>query len=406
LGLPPEDFDRDPVACLARLRDEYGDVCAFATGKVLLSRPEWTHWALARSNGATVNQQLEEPRQFQRPDLIRDHVETWMAARRTAQWHRLGRDVAERTAPVIRRSLRDFMDASGDSPANLTDCQLAALDAAGSVFIRDLKGPLRSALIAAADALQKGAMASFTLPYWLSARTRHRLRANTVFIEALIAHVRARRASKDPDEQPSDMLDLLLDARDDDRPAFTDLEVAQTLSINLGNLYTVGGTGLAWLLTAHAAHDLAKPGAVAREDWNRSVVKETLRVYPAVALMSRILVEDTSFGDMTVPAGHSVQLSPLLLHTDPRWWREDPSRFDPARWLADEVHDPHAYLPYGAGPRICTGVHLSNAVLETAADLLADRVVTGKSGLPRRRWGAVTQPRKLRLRIGAGTEAG
>ncbi|THV40176.1 cytochrome P450 [Glycomyces buryatensis] len=404
--MPPKDFDRDPIACLARLRDEYGDVCSFAAGRVLLARPEWTNWAMARSNSATVADQTEEPRQFSRPDLIRDHVETWMAARRTAQWHRLGRDVAERTAPAIRLRLREFMDASGDSPASLTDCQLAVLDAAGSVFVRDLEGPLRSVLISAADLLQQESMASFTLPYWLSSRARRRLRVNTVWIEALVAHVGERRAARDAAEPPSDLLDLLLDARDDDRPAFTDLEVAQALSINLGNLYTVGGTGLAWLLTAYGEHDIVRPEAVGAEDWARAVVKETLRLYPSVALTSRILTEDAKFGDVTVPAGDSVFLSPLLLHTDPRWWREDPSRFDPTRWLAEEVHDPHAYLPYGAGPRICTGVHISNAVLESAADLLANRAVTGNSGLPRRRWGSVTQPRKLRVRIGRDTKTG
>lgn len=403
LGLPPDDFDRDPVACLARLRDEYGDVCTVAPGRILLARPEWTHWTLARSNSATVAEQVEEPRQFRRPDLIRDHVETWMAARRTAQWHRLGRDVAERTAPAIRQRLREFMDASADSPARLADCQLAALDAAGSVFVRDLEGPLRSALISAAALLQKETAASFSLPYWLSPRTRRRLHANTVWIDAFVAHVEARRAARDAAEPPSDLLDLLLDARDEDRPAFTDLEVAQSLSINLGNLYTVGGTGLAWLLAAYREHDIVRPEAVGAEDWARVVVKETLRLYPSVSLLSRILSEDAEFGEVTVPAGESVFLSPLLLHTDPRWWREDPSRFDPARWLVEEVHEPHAYLPYGAGPRICTGVHISNAVLEAAADLLANRTVTGSSGLPKRRWGSVTQPRKFRVRIGRDT---
>jgi unspecific monooxygenase len=298
------------------------------------------------------------------------------------------------------------MDASGDAPAGLTDCQVAALDAAGSVFIRDLEGSLRTAFIPAADILQKEGAASFTLPYWVSLRARRRLRVNTVWIEALVAHVEARRAARDAAEPPSDLLDLLLDARDDGRPAFTDLEVAQSLSINLGNLYTVGGTGLAWLLTAYGEHDIDRPETVGAEAWARVVVKETLRLYPSVSLTSRILLEDAEFGDVTVPAGESVFLSPLLLHTDPRWWREDPSRFDPERWLAEEVHDPHAYLPYGAGPRICTGVHISNAVLETAADLLANRTVTGYSSPPKRRWGAITQPEKFRVRIGRGAETG
>lgn len=406
LGLPPNDFDRDPIACLTRLRNEHGDVFAFAAGKAVIARPEWVNWALARTNRETIVDLPEPSRDIGRESLIRDRVEMWMATRRTAQWHRLGRDIAERTAPAVRSRLTAFMDAAANAPVGLADCQVAVLDAAKSVFIRDLEGGLYTALLEAAELLQAEGSASLTLPYWLSRRTRRRLRANTALIEALIAHVRARRDSRAPDEPPSDLLDLLLHARDDDRPTFTDLEVAQTLSINLGNLYTVGGTGLAWLLAAHAAHDLARPAAVTREDWNRYVVKETLRIYPPVALTSRILVEDTRFGDVTVPAGHSIFLSPLLLHTDARWWREDPSRFDPARWLADEVHDPHAYFPYGGGPRICTGVHLSNAVLEAAADLLEDRAVAGSSGLPRRRWGVVAQPRNLRLRISVRAEAG
>ncbi|MEU6246754.1 cytochrome P450 [Glycomyces sp. NPDC047010] len=238
-----------------------------------------------------------------------------------------------------------------------------------------------------------------TLPYAVSIRTRRRLHANTAWIEALTAHARTRRASRGPDDPPADLLDLLVDAREDDALAFTDLEAAQSISINLGNLYRVGGTGLAWLLAAHAAHDTARPDGIAREDWTGAVVKEVLRVYPAVTLTSRTLADDAAFGDVIVPAGTSVYLSPLLLHTDPRWWRADPGRFDPARWLAAEVHDPHAYLPYGAGPRRCTGDRLANAVLESAADLLADRRTTGSSGLPARRWGSVTQPRRLRISV-------
>jgi len=406
LGLPPDDFDRDPIACLARLRDEYGDVFSFAPGKIVVARPAWVHWALARTNRETHVDPPPSPRRGEQRPLIRSRVETWMATRRTAQWHRLGREVAEQSTPVIRRSLQRFLDAAEGSPARLADCEHAILDAAGGVFIRDLEGNLRNALIRASDLLLEEGSASFKLPYWLSVRTRRRLRANTVWIESLVAHVSARRASRVAEEPPSDLLDLLLDARDGDLPAFTDLEVAQTLSINLGNLYTVGGTGLAWLLTAHGAHDLTRPETVGREDWNRAVVKETLRVYPTVTLTSRILAEDTTFGDVTVPAGDSVYLSSLLLHTDPRWWREDPSQFDPERWLADEVHDPHAYLPYGAGPRICTGVHISNAVLEAAADLLATRTVTARPGPPKRFWGAIAQPRRFRVHVSrnGGTE--
>ncbi len=404
-GLPPDDFDRDPVASLARLRGEYGDVYAFGAGKVALARPEWARWVLAHTNRETLVDPPEPPRAVQRRGLVRDNVETWMATKRTAQWHRLGRDIAERTVPGIRLHLEQFLDRAEHAAIRMRDCERVLLDAAGAIFIRDLEGDLRAKMIRAAALLIPQGMSSIAPPAWLSLWTHRRIRANDAMIEALLAHVASRRASRNPDEPPSDLLDLLLDARDDDGPAFTDLDVAQTLSINLGNLYTVGGAGLAWLLAAHGAHDFARPETTSREDWARAVVKETLRAYPPVALTSRVLVEDREFGDYTVSADNSVFISPLLFHTDPRWWREDPSRFDPARWLADKVHEPHAYLPYGAGPRMCTGVHISNAVLETAADLLDGRTVTSRSGPIKPQWDAIARPRRFRVRVGRDESA-
>ncbi|GAA2263849.1 hypothetical protein GCM10009853_016420 [Glycomyces scopariae] len=398
LGLPPDDFDRDPIASLNRLRGEYGDVFAFAAGNVLVARPAWVHWVLARTNRETRVDAPEPPPRLQRQPLIRGRVERWMAARRTAQWHRLGRDIAERTAPLMRARLQEYLDTG--RPLRLADCERAVLAAADLVFLHDMGDDLRSLLIPAAELLLEEGAATVILPPWMSLRTRKRLRANDVWISALLAHVRTRRAARRPGEAPADMLDLLIDAEDEDGPVFSDLEAAQTLSINLGNLYAVGGSGLGWLLTAHAAHDLARPAGTDRAAWVAAVVKETLRAYPAVSLTSRTLMEEAHFGDVTVPAGTSVFVSPLMLHTDPRWWRSDPGRFDPARWLAAEVHDPHAYVPYGSGPRVCTGVHIANAVLENAADLLADRTVTARPGPVQREWGAITRPRRFRVRVG------
>ena len=97
-----------------------------------------------------------------------------------------------------------------------------------------------------------------------------------------------------------------------------------------------------------------------------AVLAETLRLWPPSWMFSRRVLEPLMLGDHTVRAGTLCLVSPALLHRDPRWWAE-PEQFRPDRWLrrvageADRF-DPKspgqprgAYLPFGAGPRMCIG---------------------------------------------------
>ena len=98
--------------------------------------------------------------------------------------------------------------------------------------------------------------------------------------------------------------------------------------------------------------------------YTQMVIKETMRLYPAVHTLARqALVDDEVIG-RRVPKGSSVLVVPWLLHRHPRIWdRADtfnPERFSPER--ARGRH-PFAYIPFGAGPRICLGANF--AMLET-----------------------------------------
>ena len=56
-----------------------------------------------------------------------------------------------------------------------------------------------------------------------------------------------------------------------------------------------------------------------------------------------------------MPKGSLVLIAPWVLHRHRRFWIA-PDRFDPSRFLPDQPAPPRfAYMPFGAGPRICVG---------------------------------------------------
>jgi cytochrome P450 len=111
-----------------------------------------------------------------------------------------------------------------------------------------------------------------------------------------------------------------------------------------------------------------------------AVLAETLRLWPPSWMFSRRILAPVELAERTVQVGTMCLVSPALLHRDPRWWAE-PERFRPDRWLrrgpgdADRF-DPKspgqprgAYLPFGAGPRMCIGEQFA---WSEAATMLAE----------------------------------
>ena len=76
---------------------------------------------------------------------------------------------------------------------------------------------------------------------------------------------------------------------------------------------------------------------------------------PAFAIGRRAEAE-TEIGGYVIPAGSDVLVSQYATHRHPRFWRDaetfDLSRFTPER---EQARHPHAYFPFGAGPRACIG---------------------------------------------------
>jgi cytochrome P450 len=88
----------------------------------------------------------------------------------------------------------------------------------------------------------------------------------------------------------------------------------------------------------------------------RDVFREVLRLYPPVPMMVRQNAKPEAMRGRSVAKGAQIVISPWHLQRHERIWA-DPDAFDPDRWSRDETRTcaRDAYLPFSAGPRVCTG---------------------------------------------------
>ncbi|KAJ6718843.1 CYTOCHROME P450 714C2-LIKE [Salix purpurea] len=99
----------------------------------------------------------------------------------------------------------------------------------------------------------------------------------------------------------------------------------------------------------------------------KMVVLEVLRLYPAVALVSRQTLQDVKLCDMQVPKGVNIWIWGPALHRDPDLWGPDADKFNPGRFIdgvSGACKSSHAYIPFGVGARVCPGKKLGMIQME------------------------------------------
>lgn len=96
-------------------------------------------------------------------------------------------------------------------------------------------------------------------------------------------------------------------------------------------------------------------------------IKESLRLYPSVPFISRILDEDFVTNDhFVIPKGTIANVHIYDVHRNPKIY-PDPEKFDPDRFLSENVlkRHPFAYIPFSAGPRNCIGQKFATLEIKT-----------------------------------------
>jgi cytochrome P450 len=94
--------------------------------------------------------------------------------------------------------------------------------------------------------------------------------------------------------------------------------------------------------------------------YSRAVLDETLRLFPPAWAIGREPREDVVVAGIAIPRGTQIIVCPWVMHRDARFFA-DPDRFWPERWLTEPAPPRFAYLPFGAGPRVCIGSHFALA---------------------------------------------
>lgn len=174
-------------------------------------------------------------------------------------------------------------------------------------------------------------------------------------------------------EAPEDFLTLLLRAGQDTGEPLSEDEVIDNLLTFLAAGHETTARSLAWtfyllanspdnLRRAETEIDAATLNINEPAKWGdellflTAVIKESMRLYPAAPILSRTAIGKDKLGDLSIDAGTEVVVSTWVLHRHRKLWR-DPDNFDPTRFLGDEgkAIDRFAYLPFGAGPRVCIG---------------------------------------------------
>lgn len=276
------------------------------------------------------------------------------------EFTRVGLDVLERTI---------FPDGLGGDPEDIRNGMKRYFEAIGQIDPIDLFGLPAS------------------MPRLGRLKARPALRVFEQAIDAIIA-TRQRRIAENPERVPQDLLTLLLKAEDPQTGArLSEIEVRSNILTFIAAGHETTANCLTWSLfllsqsaewrervRAEAERELDGPvdGLADCLVETRAVLDEANRLYPPITAVSRAAVGPDELAGHAIRRGTMIVIAPYVLHRHRTLW-SDPDRFDPMRFLdgARDRISRFAYLPFGAGPRVCIGATFA---MQEAAIVLATLV--------------------------------
>ncbi len=394
-------FFRDPIGCMRTLQQKYGSLVAL--GPIAFGEPTKLH---VLAIGPEFNRQvLGDPAKFRTtgqfihgPNNSAQRRIRFGLTRMNGPQHKQQRQLI--LPPFHKKAVAGYHDLTVELAQEVigqwkpgrrdvyVDMRAVTLRIASAVLF----GHEASDANRIGHLLEVWARRNFSGPVWffpvnIPGTPYHRLLKHAELVEREILRLVEKRR-RDPSNR-TDVLSILIQARDDENRGMTDMELVGQATILFGASFETTASTLTWTVFLLAQHpeimrqlvdelDRVLGGnAPAREQLPQlsfldRVIKESMRILPPVPFTIRAADEDQiPMGSLTLGHGTRVICSHFLTHHLADIYPE-PELFRPDRWR--EV-DPtqYEYMPFSAGPRACVGAMFAIQVLKISLAIMLQK---------------------------------
>jgi cytochrome P450 len=396
----PSRYPFDQLALNLEARG-FGDIAHYQLGPIRvyqLNHPDLIQQVL-----------IEQSDRFQKPDLLKNRLRPalgtglvtsdgalWKKQRTLMQPPFRHDRVAAAYGEVIAECAEQTIQSFSEAEVRNVDDDMQSLSLAiivKSLFGGDLSGDaaeIGSSLVAvveeASERMNSGLRLPSRIPTRSNVRERQVLARFDAIMQSLISARRHLAESRD------DVLSILLAAIDGDTGApISDRQVRDEMATLFfaGRSTTANALTWTWYLLSRHPEAEAKlqdelqhrlggrtPRAadLPQLPYTAMVVREAMRLFPPAPAFARQPAEDVVIGGYEIPKGSLVTVSTYAIHHDGRFFPQ-PEEFVPDRFAAGwERRTPGcAYLPFGAGPRMCIGSEFAMAETRLVLATIAQR---------------------------------
>ncbi len=375
------DLGNDPLGFLTDCGRNYGDIVPLQLGLTpacLIVNPDYIEQVLKERNSFIKSRGFRALKTLLGEGLLTNEGESWFRQRRLVQ-------------PVFHQKQingygKTMVEYSEDITENWVDGEILDVHVQmmsltlkivmKCIFNQDVgEGEAKNvahALDVAMNWFESKRKQNFLIWEWFprpeNIRYRNAINKMDQSIYSLIGQKRDRN------EDGKDLLSMLMQARDeDDNSQMSDRQLRDEVATLMlaGHETTANALSWTWMLLAQNPQVEAKLWDELKsvlggrlptiEDlpqlqYTNMVIKESMRLYPPVAIFGREAVEDYQLDGYEIPSGCVVMLSQWVMHRHPKYF-DNSEEFIPERWQNDlEKRLPRGvYIPFGDGPRICIG---------------------------------------------------